>query len=100
MNSRELRLGDLEYWAAVNPKPTVFAGDPDDDRVVPVTCLVTDNPGVEGYMMVRVPWQPDEEDLKLLNSGGTIWLSNWGGLSPHYLEVSPYTPPTDEYPDS
>lgn len=37
--------------------------------------------------VVRVPWKPDEIELMHLAQGGTIWLSTWGGLPPHMLEV-------------
>lgn len=39
--------------------------------------------------VVRVAWKPDEIDLAHLATGGTIWLSAWGGLPPHMLEVQP-----------
>lgn len=50
-----------------------------------IVTLVTRNDGEPP--VVRVPWQPSEEDIVAIAAGGTVWLSQWGGLSAHQLEV-------------
>lgn len=42
----------------------------------------------DGTGMVVVAWQPTEEDLKVLNVGGLVYLSMMGGLCPHFLSTS------------
>jgi hypothetical protein len=36
---------------------------------------------------VHVPWELDEIELATLANGGTLWLSCWGGLPVHQLQV-------------
>jgi hypothetical protein len=37
--------------------------------------------------VIRVAWELDEIDLAHLARGGTLWLTTWGGLPVHKLEV-------------
>lgn len=90
MRPRELRDTDLGYWADLDPRPVTFAAD--DETFEPCPAIVTTDgtPGsgnVGGGTVVRVPWQLDEVELAHLARGGTLWLSTWGGLPPHMLEV-------------
>lgn len=39
--------------------------------------------------LVHVPWIPDEIELMHLATGGTIWLTQWGGLAPHIVRIIP-----------
>jgi hypothetical protein len=74
---------------------TTLAGDldePDSRRqpgIEPAVVIVTQPRGPQdlGMRCVRVAWKPSEIDLAHLAQGGTIWLSCWGGLPPHMLEV-------------
>jgi len=81
---------DLVYWEGFDPRPATFAAD--DPSFEPCPALLTtvrDEYGVVGPTVVRVPWMVDEIELAHLASGGTLWLSTWGGLPPHMLEVQP-----------
>lgn len=44
---------------------------------------------IEGALVVRVAWTLNEIDLMHLATGGTLWLSTWGGLPPHAIHVEP-----------
>lgn len=77
----------IEYWAHLRPRPGVFEAPQSMPSCIPARAIVTcadDDPDAE---VVRVPWKPDEIELAQLAQGGTIWLSTWGGLPPHQLEV-------------
>lgn len=90
MKPRENTPTDMAYWADYQPRPVVFAAD--DPDCVPCPALVTtvDDPyGVVGPTVVRVAYTLDEVELAHLAKGGTLWLSTWGGLPPHMLEVQP-----------
>ena len=85
---------DLKYWSENNPRRALFTpprtASPDD--VMPCPALVT-RPG--NNPVVRVAWELDEIELAELARGGTLWLSIWGGLPPHMLEVQPPPSPLD-----
>lgn len=49
--------------------------------------LAPQGPEDLGQSTVRVAWTPDEIELTHLARGGTIWLSTWGGLPVHSLQV-------------
>jgi hypothetical protein len=86
---RQITDADFGYWADYHPQAVVFAAD--DPTFNPCPALVTCDPDgsdVGGGRVVRVPWQLSEIDLMHLARGGTLWLSTWGGLPPHQLEVS------------
>jgi hypothetical protein len=44
--------------------------------------------GNEFGKVSRVPWTLDDDEIARLAGGGTLWLSCWGGLPMHMLEVS------------
>lgn len=73
------------YWSGYTVEAVTFRGD--GDSVADVRALVTTDR--HGARVVRVPWKLNEIELAQLAQGGTIWLSVWGGLSPHMLEVQP-----------
>lgn len=58
MRPRAITGADMARWSALNPRP-----------------------------VVRVAWELDEIELARLAKGGTLWLSTWGGLPVHMLEV-------------
>lgn len=84
MMPRDVRPTDLDYWADHNPRPVTFSSTEPD--VVPCPAVLTDDPNRDD-VIVRIPWQLDEIELAHLARGGTLWLSTWGGLPPHQLEV-------------
>ncbi len=88
----QLEEHHLAYWSEqMEAQPAVFlAPDGLDDGCSPCTGVVTRplEPGpMDGMQVVRVAWRPDDEDLAALAAGGVVWLSTWGGLPPHMLEV-------------
>lgn len=86
MKPREITDDDLAYWAPLNPQPATFSGPGEVEAdVQPCPGLITD--GDEFGRVVRVPWTLDEIELAHLARGGTLWLSTWGGLPIHMLEV-------------
>ena len=97
MQPRELRPADLDYWAAGNPRTTVFTAPGEQEAgFEPCAAIITDDTDLTTYgFVVRTPWTLSEIDLVDLAKGGTLWLSTWGGLPPHMIEVQP---PSDRPP--
>lgn len=90
MKPRAVTEADLARWADFQPHPVVYAADDPDTSPCPaIITTVADPHGVVGPTVVRVAWQLDEVELMHLAKGGTLWLSTWGGLPPHQLEVQP-----------
>lgn len=87
MKPRETTDADLGYWADYDPKPTVIGGPPSEPDCIPCPALITHDPERNGQMIVRVPFELDEIELAHLAQGGTLWLSTWGGLPIHMIEV-------------
>lgn len=81
----ELDAAHVEYWRDQFPGAhTIVMRAPEGmDDCADCSAVVTETPGV----VVRVAWKPNEIELAHLARGGTIWLSSWGGLPPHMLEV-------------
>lgn len=82
----------VDYWRTVDPDPQVrvFTAPAEIEvGIEPAVGLVTQPQDAAdlGVPCVRVAWKPDEIDMANLIHGGTIWLSTWGGLPPHMLEV-------------
>jgi hypothetical protein len=83
----------LAYWAdqmeaaAITMKAPAGMTDCAD-----CSAIITKTP--QGEDVVRVAWKPNEIDLAHLARGGVIWLSTYGGLPPHMLEVQE---PNDRY---
>lgn len=80
----------LAYWADYEPRVVIFTAPDDPPDCVPCPGVVTTmrEDGRE-FTVVRVAWKPNEIEVAQLAQGGTIWLSTWGGLPPHFLEVQP-----------
>jgi hypothetical protein len=83
--AEEITDDHVAYWAGHVVKAVTFQGD--GDSVGDVRALITTDH--DGTQAVRVPWKLNEIELAQLARGGTIWLSVWGGLPPHMLEVQP-----------
>ena len=81
MRPRLLVDADMEFWSeqGAPPRAAVFAGP---EGVEPCLAVVTGD-------VVRVPWHLTPLEALQLADGGTLWLSTWGGLPPHMLEVQP-----------
>lgn len=87
MNPRPIVDADLAYWADQYPHLVTFTAPPGMPECEAAQALVTQVPETS-ERAVRIPWQLDEIDLAHLAQGGTLWLSTWGGLPPHMLEVA------------
>ena len=88
----DLEPGHLAYWAEHQHRVCTFTAPGEREvGIEPATGIVTQprDPVDLGMPCVRVAWKPNEIDLAHLAQGGTIWLSCWGGLPPHQLEVQP-----------
>lgn len=82
----------LAYWSDFDFQVRTFTSPAEIDvGIEPARALVTPPVAASdlGAPCVRVAWKPNEIDLAHLARGGTLWLSCWGGLPPHYLEVQP-----------
>ncbi len=91
---RQITDEDLGYWGDFVTERVTYAADDPDTMPCPALATLTPDPhGVVGTYVVRVAWELDTDDLARLVAGGTLWLSTWGGLPPHMLEVAP---PADE----
>ncbi len=76
----------MAYWGDLNPRPATFTGPGEIEAgVEPCPAIVTD--GDQFGPVVRVAWTLSEIELAHLARGGTLWLSTWGGLPMHMLEV-------------
>lgn len=84
----EIDVRQASYWADFYESGVVYFAPPKDSVDVD-GCQAVVTRTEEGEQAMRVPWKPDKNDLLKLMSGGTIWLSVWGGLPPHQLEVAP-----------
>ena len=88
MRPREITDADLAYWREHNPRVTRFTAPGEVEAgVEPCPAIVTESTDEFGAA-ARVAWQLDEVELARLRNGGTLWLSTWGGLPMHQLEVS------------
>jgi hypothetical protein len=77
------------YWAdryGGSLGAVVVGGPQEGPDIVPCPALAHE--AHEG-LVIRVAWQLDEIELAHLAKGGTLWLSTWGGLPIHLLEVVP-----------
>lgn len=87
MIPRSITEADMAYWAHLNPRPAMISGPNEiEAEIAPCPAVVTD--GDDFGTVVRVPWTLDEIELAHLANGGTLWLSTWGGLPIHMMEVA------------
>lgn len=85
MKPRPTTDADRAYWVDYNPVGTVIGGPPDEPDCLPCPALITTDE--KGRTIVRVPFELDEIEVMHLARGGTLWLSTWGGLPIHMIEV-------------
>jgi hypothetical protein len=92
---REFTEEHVGYWSDFDAKVATFTAPEEREVGIEPALGIITQPKDEldlGVACVRVAWKPSEIDLAHLARGGTIWLSCWGGLLPHMLEVQA---PTD-----
>lgn len=78
----------VAYWAdrdGVDPMRVVMGGPEEGPDVIPCPCLVSADPS--SGRLVHVAFELDEIEVAQLIHGGTLWLSTWGGLPVHLVEV-------------
>lgn len=86
MKPRSISDADMAYWSEHNPRPAVFGAPAEIEAgIVPCPAIVTD--GDQFGQVIRVPWALDEIEVAHLATGGTLWLSTWGALPVHGMEV-------------
>lgn len=85
----DLTAEHFDYWRDLDPKPVTFNPPPGMDDCDPAQAIVTASESSMKVDVVRTAWKPDEIDLAAMAQGGTVWLSTWGSLPPHMLEVQP-----------
>jgi len=81
----------VAYWtqrAGAEPVRRVIGGPAEAPDVIPCPTLVGLDT-TQGVVVCRVAYQLDEIELAALAQGGTLWLSTWGGLPIHLVEVVP-----------
>lgn len=82
----DITVHHASYWADFHESGIVtFVAPADMPDCAPCQAVVTRDE--DGTQVVRVPWKPDRTDLLHLISGGTVWVSLWGALPPHMIEV-------------
>lgn len=89
MNPVEPSPAQLAFWAEVDPHGVTIGGPAEGPDVVPCPAVVTFPEGRGAPPVLRVAWRLDEIELAQLARGGTLWLSTWGGLPIHQIEVQP-----------
>lgn len=80
----DLDADQVGYWSELEGEVRRFAAPPGMENCDPAMAVVTD---LGGTPVVRVAWRPSLADVEALADGGVVWLSSWGGLPPHMLEV-------------
>jgi hypothetical protein len=86
---RQITDADLAYWSEMSPRRVTMSGPGEVEAgIEPCPAIVTDGGEFGLQPVVRVAWELDEIELARLATGGTLWLSTWGGLPVHMLEVA------------
>lgn len=78
------------YWADAYQTAIVSFGPPEGMEDC-ATCTAVVTGYEEGPPVIRIPWQPSKKDVLNLMAGGIVWLSMWGNLVPHMVEVQEAT---------
>lgn len=89
---RQFTDDHLAYWSDFETRVATFTAPEEQEvGIEPALGIITEprEPADLGVACVRVAWKPNEIDVAALAQGGTIWLSTWGGLPPHQIEVQP-----------
>lgn len=83
--------GQVAYWIERDgcDQTLMLIGGPEEaPDVIPCPALVADQ--APGLRMVHVALTLNEIELAQLARGGTLWLTCWGGLPIHLVEVIPH----------
>ena len=75
------------YWTerdGCEQHEVVMGGPEEGPDVIPCPCLVAND-----VNCVHVALELDEIEVAHLAQGGTLWLTTWGGLPIHLVEVVP-----------
>src|SRR5205085_9985647 len=92
MEPRPVTTDDIAHWVNRDGHaigPILIGGPEEGPDVTPCPAIIgTEHVGEHIVRVVHVPWQLDEIELAALAQGGTLWLTTWGGLPVHRLEVT------------
>lgn len=90
MNPVEATQDQVAWWIERDNAEAVgqmLIGGPEEaPDVIPCPTLVTEGPSGR---LFHVALQLDEIEVMQLAQGGTLWLTTWGGLPIHLVEVTP-----------
>jgi hypothetical protein len=88
MKPKTLTVDDVNYWAVREATPAIRAdiGGPEElaEDIRPCPAVV-----MPEKSMVSVCWDLNEVELAHLAKGGKLWLTTYGGLPIHSIEVIP-----------
>lgn len=87
MEPREASDNEVQYWVerdCSKQERHVIGGPQEAPDVIPCPALVAPSVG-----QVHVAYQLNEIEVAALAQGGTLWLTTWGGLPIHLVEVVP-----------
>ena len=88
MNPTEITDEHEEYWAGYSVfgenRLTTFLAPDDPPGCEACPGIITPTP--DGPV-VRVAWAITDEEIEALKESKTLWLSTWGGLPAHSIEV-------------
>lgn len=91
MDPRPATDAEAEFWTERDGqpvKPYVLGGPEEGDDVIPCPTLIA----VDAPSRCHVAYQLNELELAALAQGGTLWLTTWGMLPVHLIEVVPKEP--------
>lgn len=81
MEPRPVTEKDLSFWNGFRRTFKCPPGMENCRDVEVIHCAAPD--------LIRIPWQPNEIELADLATGGTVWLTIWGGgMSPVDIQVT------------
>lgn len=85
MNPVPATQDQIDYWTDRDGDVSlmsVIGGPEEGDGVIPCPALVN-----SAQRVVHVAYRLDEIEVARLANGGTLWLTTWGGLPIHLVEV-------------
>jgi hypothetical protein len=83
MNLVEPTADDIEMWAKVDGvagRKVLIGGPEEGDGVIPCPAIVTGG-------VIHVAYQLNEIEVAALAHGKLLWLTTWGPLPVHMIEV-------------
>lgn len=90
MNPRPPTPADIDHWTSEDghaPTPVVIGGPEEGPEVIPCPTLVGVDDQFAGARVFHVPYELNEIEVAALAQGGTLWLTTYGGLPIHRVEV-------------